>query len=122
MFILQALKSSNASKKEYTVGDIVNLMSVDCQRIQDALQYQFEVLSFFVMMIAGLVLVWEEMGVATLGGVGVIVLIAVSNVVFGKLNQGYQGITIALKSKRIGVLKEVLNGIKVKKNEKEWAF
>ena len=104
---------SNASKKDYTVGDIVNLMSVDCQRIQDAFQFQYEIVSFFTMIGLGLFLVWQEMGVATMGSVGVIIAIAVLNVWFGKLQQVYQAIILALKSSRIRLLKEVLSGIKV---------
>ena len=104
---------SNASNKDYTVGDIVNLMSVDCQRIQDAFQFQYEIVSFFTMIGLGLFLVWQEMGVATMGSVGVIVVIAVLNVWFGKLQQVYQAIILALKSSRIRLLKEMLSGIKV---------
>ncbi len=33
--MLQALTMSNEARKEVTVGEIVNLMSVDAQRLQD---------------------------------------------------------------------------------------
>ena len=35
----QSLTISNEAKKESTVGEIVNLMSVDCQRMQDVVGY-----------------------------------------------------------------------------------
>jgi len=34
--MLQALTMSNEARKTTTVGEIVNLMSVDAQRLQDA--------------------------------------------------------------------------------------
>ena len=33
--VLQALRMSSEAKKESTVGEIVNLMAVDAQRVQD---------------------------------------------------------------------------------------
>lgn len=104
---------SNAAKNQYTIGDIVNLMSVDCQRIQDAFMFQYEILSFFVTLGAGLYLIWNQMGVATFGSVAVIIVITVLNIFFGKLQQKYQSVILSLKSSRIKLLNEVLNGIKV---------
>ena len=104
---------SNASKKDYTVGDIVNLMSVDCQRVQDSFQFLYEIIPFFFMMSLGLFLIWQEMGTATLGSFVVIVVIAILNICFGKLQERFQVMVLALKSSRIRLLREVLSGIKV---------
>ncbi|KAK3095411.1 hypothetical protein FSP39_014366 [Pinctada imbricata] len=111
----KALTMSNASKKNYSVGDIVNLMSVDCQRLQDAFQFQYEIVSFFVMIALGLYLIWIEMGLSTVGSLVVIVVVAIIQIWFGKLQEVYQIIILKLKSSRIRLLKEVLNGIKVLK-------
>ncbi|XP_062585186.1 multidrug resistance-associated protein 1-like, partial [Saccostrea cucullata] len=111
----KSLTMNNAAKSHYTIGDIVSLMSVDCQRIQDAFMFQYEVLSFLFMLALGLYLIWNQMGVATLGSVAVIIIISALNIVFGKLQQKYQGIILALKSSRIKLLNEVLSGIKVLK-------
>ncbi|XP_062605644.1 multidrug resistance-associated protein 1-like, partial [Saccostrea cucullata] len=115
MIYQKSLTMSNAAKSHYTIGDIVNLMSVDCQRIQDAFMFQYQILSFFFMMVLGLYLIWSQMGVATLGSVAVIIIISALNILFGKLQQKYQGIILALKSSRIKLLNEVLSGIKVLK-------
>lgn len=104
---------SNAAKSEYTVGDIVNLMSVDCQRIQDAITFQFELVSFFVVTSFSLYLIWNQMGVATLGCIAVIIVISLVNMYLGKLQEKYQRSLLTLKSSRIKLLNEVLNGIKV---------
>ncbi|KAK3094622.1 hypothetical protein FSP39_004144, partial [Pinctada imbricata] len=111
----KALTMSNASKKNYTVGDIVNLMSVDCQRVQNGFQLQYEVVSFFVMVGLGLYLVWIEMGLATLGCMAAILIVAGLNILMGKIQQKIQLAILKMKSSRIRLLKEVLNGIKVLK-------
>jgi len=38
-YIAQALLITNSARKESTVGEIVNLMSVDAQRFQDLMSY-----------------------------------------------------------------------------------
>ena len=38
---------SNSARKTSTVGEIVSLMSVDCQRIQDAFTYSAFIASLF---------------------------------------------------------------------------
>ncbi|XP_056002528.1 multidrug resistance-associated protein 1-like isoform X2 [Ostrea edulis] len=113
MIYQKSLMLSNAAKSEYTVGDIVNLMSVDCQRIQDAITFQFELVSFFVVISFSLYLIWNQMGVATLGCIAVIIVISLVNMYLGKLQEKYQWSLLTLKSSRIKLLNEVLNGIKV---------
>jgi hypothetical protein len=35
LFVLQCLRISNSVKQQYTTGEIVSLVSVECQRIQE---------------------------------------------------------------------------------------
>ena len=48
--------------KTTTVGEIVNLMSVDCQRIQDAFLFSFYIVLIFVIIIIATVQLWDLMG------------------------------------------------------------
>ena len=52
------------SKSENTnaVGDIVNLMSVDCQRIQDSLFFSHYCVTFFLMLGGAIALLWNTLG------------------------------------------------------------
>ena len=58
---LQALTLSR-SDTTTSVGDIVNLMSVDCQRIQDSLFYTYYVVSFLIAIVCVVYLLWTTMG------------------------------------------------------------
>ncbi|XP_053400725.1 multidrug resistance-associated protein 1-like isoform X1 [Mercenaria mercenaria] len=106
---------SNSAKKTSTVGEIVNLMAVDCQRIQDSITLSHHVISIpFVTSIAMLQL-WYLIGPATFSGIGVIIVMIILNGILGRWQQGLQGLVLGYKSNRIKILNEIINGIKVLK-------
>ena len=101
-------------RKDYTVGEVVNLVSVDCQRIQDAFTYATEILSFFVIIIVGVYELWAVMGTATLGCLLVIAILTCLNALFGKLQQKYMMNILYYKGKRCKLLNEIIFGMKVR--------
>ncbi|XP_060602679.1 multidrug resistance-associated protein 1-like isoform X1 [Ruditapes philippinarum] len=106
---------SNSAKKSSTVGEIVNLMAVDCQRIQDSITLSHHVISIpFVTSIAMLQL-WYLIGFATFSGIGVIIVMIILNGILGRRQQWLQGLVLGYKSNRIKILNEIINGIKVLK-------
>ena len=52
--------------KTTTVGEIVNLMSVDCQRIQDSFLFSFYIVTLFVIIVVATAQLWDLMGTLTL--------------------------------------------------------
>ncbi|XP_033725081.1 multidrug resistance-associated protein 1-like [Pecten maximus] len=111
----KSLRMSNSVKKDFTVGEIVNLMSVDCQRIQDAFAFHHWIFSFFSITGIGLYLVWNEMGDGIYGCIVIVVIFTILNVYFGQLQERYQQGLLKLKGSRMKLLNEVLGGIKVLK-------
>ncbi|KAJ8311733.1 hypothetical protein KUTeg_011088 [Tegillarca granosa] len=109
----KSLTMSNKAKKNYTIGEIVNLMSVDCLRIQDAFMFSYNIMLFPVAMVVGIFELWAVMDTSTLASIIVIIIIGLINAVFGKLQEYYQQRALFLKGKRIKLLNEVLNGIKM---------
>lgn len=107
------MKVSSSVRKDYTVGEVVNLVSVDCQRMQDAFTYSHEILSFFFVLTVGVYELWNVMGASTLGCLLVIVILTFFNVLFGKLQQGYLRNILYYKGKRCKLLNEIIFGIKV---------
>lgn len=53
---------SNESRKTTTVGEIVNLMSVDAQRLQDATGYLWMVWSAPLQIIIAVYMLWGILG------------------------------------------------------------
>lgn len=61
-FHCQALLISSSSKKESTVGEIVNLMSVDAQRFMDLMAYINMLWSAPFQIALALYFLWEHLG------------------------------------------------------------
>lgn len=61
-----------------------------------------------------MVQLWMLMGVAMFGGLAVVLIAVVINGILGRLQQRLQRQILGYKSKRIKILNEVINGIKVK--------
>jgi ATP-binding cassette subfamily C (CFTR/MRP) protein 1 len=53
---------TNEARKGSTVGEIVNLMSVDCQRLQDITGYLWMVWSAPLQIALALALLWGQLG------------------------------------------------------------
>ncbi|KAF5404162.1 Multidrug resistance-associated protein 1 [Paragonimus heterotremus] len=99
----KALKLSNTARKVATVGEIVNLMSVDAQRLQDAAIMIHMAWSAPVLIIVSLVLIYVLLGWAVLAGFLLAVLIIPVNV--------FQ--MMKVKDERIKLLEQTFTGIKV---------
>ncbi|XP_033725322.1 multidrug resistance-associated protein 1-like [Pecten maximus] len=111
----KSLLMSNSVKKDFTVGEIVNLMSVDCQRIQDAFAFLQWIFAIFAISGIGLYLVWDSMGDGLYGCIVIVVILSVLNIYFGQLQEKYQQGILKFKSNRMKLFNEILNGIKVLK-------
>lgn len=78
---LQALTVSNATRKEFTVGETVNLMSADAQRFMDFANFVHQLWSAPVQIALSILFLWQELGPSVLAGVGVMVLLIPINAV-----------------------------------------
>ncbi|XP_013389987.1 multidrug resistance-associated protein 1 [Lingula anatina] len=111
----KSLRLSNESRKNSTVGQIVNLMSVDAQKLQEAPFFLHMIWSCPLSIIISVALVWQYLGPATLAGVMVILLMLPVNFYFGNKIRYNQVLQMGKKDIRIKCLNEILNGIKVLK-------
>lgn len=109
----KALKISNAARKESTVGEIVNLMSVDTQRLMDLVAYLNMVWSAPLQIIVSLYFLWETLGPSVLAGVAVMILmIPINGWLTGKVKTLHIQ-QMKNKDGRVKLMSEILSGIKV---------
>jgi len=102
-----------SSKK--SSGEIVNLMSVDAQRMQDLMSYFAMLISAPYQMALSLYFLWVQIGPAVFAGVAVMVLIVpLTGLVAAKSRKLQKGL-MTIKDERIKVTNEVLAGIKILK-------
>ncbi|KAM6155275.1 multidrug resistance-associated protein 1 isoform 1-T1 [Rhynchocyon petersi] len=111
----KALVITNAARKSSTVGEIVNLMSVDAQRFMDLATYLNMIWSAPLQVILALSLLWMNLGASVLAGVAVMILMVPLNAVMAMKTKTYQVAHMKSKDNRIKLMNEILNGIKVLK-------
>ena len=84
---------SNSSRKESTAGEIVNLMSVDAQRLQDLLPYLNTLWSGPFQIVIALVFLHNELGNSVFAGLAVMVtLIPINGVIAKKAYKSQVGV------------------------------
>uniref|UniRef100_A0A8C9ZRY3 Multidrug resistance-associated protein 1 n=1 Tax=Sander lucioperca TaxID=283035 RepID=A0A8C9ZRY3_SANLU len=111
----KALVISSAARRTSTVGEIVNLMSVDAQRFMDLITYINMIWSAPLQVALALYFLWQNLGPSVLAGVAVMVLMVPINAVIAMKTKTYQVAQMKSKDNRIKLMNEMLNGIKVLK-------
>ncbi|XP_064419000.1 canalicular multispecific organic anion transporter 1 [Latimeria chalumnae] len=111
----KALSVSNATRKEYTVGETVNLMAADAQRFMDLTNFIHLLWSSPLQIILAIVFLWKELGPSVMAGVGVVVLFIPVNSVLAMKSKKLQMKNMSFKDKRMKLMNGILNGIKILK-------
>uniref|UniRef100_UPI00398E4C36 multidrug resistance-associated protein 1 n=1 Tax=Pristiophorus japonicus TaxID=55135 RepID=UPI00398E4C36 len=111
----KALVISNAARKTSTVGEIVNLMSVDAQKFMDLITYLNMIWSAPLQVILAMYFLWQNLGPSVLAGVAVMILLVPINGVIAMKTKNLQVTQMKEKDNRIKLMNEILNGIRVLK-------
>ncbi|KAF7380118.1 hypothetical protein HZH66_014473 [Vespula vulgaris] len=111
----KAMRMSNSARKESTLGEIVNLMSVDAQRFMDLTAYINMIWSAPLQIVLALSFLWEKLGPAVLAGLAVMIVLIPINALIANKVKTLQIRQMKDKDERVKLMNEVLNGIKVLK-------
>ncbi|KAJ8283939.1 hypothetical protein COCON_G00027890 [Conger conger] len=111
----KSLVITNAAKRTSTVGEIVNLMSVDAQRFMDLTTFLNMLWSAPLQIILALYFLWQNLGPSVLAGVAVMILLIPLNAAIAVKTRAFQVEQMQYKDARIKLMNEILNGIKVLK-------
>lgn len=104
---------NNQARKGATVGEIVNLMSVDTENIQNMIPYLWGCWSSVLQIGVCLYFLYDTVKYAMFAGLGFLILLFPFNGVIMNMMQKLQKAKMKEKDNRIKLLTEVLNGIKV---------
>ncbi|CAC5393002.1 ABCC1 [Mytilus coruscus] len=110
----KSLTMNSDAKKETMLGQIVSLMSVDCQHLQDMFTYLSTVMSVPVQVAIGMYLLWGTLGISCLAGLGVLLLLIPLNSFVAARQLTLTADVLALKGERIKLMNQILNGMKGK--------
>ncbi|XP_029376380.1 ATP-binding cassette sub-family C member 2 isoform X2 [Echeneis naucrates] len=111
----KALLVSNDTRKESTVGETVNLMSADAQRFNDVTNFIHLLWSCPLQIILSIAFLWLELGPSVLAGLAVMVLMVPVNGLLATKARKIQIENMKYKDKRLKIINEILNGIKILK-------
>ncbi|XP_037321898.2 canalicular multispecific organic anion transporter 1 [Pungitius pungitius] len=111
----KALVVSNDTRKESTVGETVNLISADAQRFNDVTNFIHLLWSCPLQIVLSIVFLWFELGPSVLAGLAVMVLMGPINGLLAAKARKIQIENMKFKDKRMKIMNEILNGIKILK-------
>ncbi|EEC13294.1 multidrug resistance protein, putative [Ixodes scapularis] len=111
----KTLRLSSESQKVYTIGELINLISVDADRIFKLSITFGYVASGVPLIIITLILLWQYLGVACLAGVVVMLVIMPVVAIAVSFGNKYQTAQMKLKDKRLNTMAEMLSSVKVLK-------
>ncbi|XP_015787127.1 canalicular multispecific organic anion transporter 2-like [Tetranychus urticae] len=111
----KSLRLSGLGRRDYTSGEIVNIMAVDTQRIIDYVNIINVLWSAPVQICLSVTLLWFQLGVASIAGLIFMTALVPLNACIRGAIKNYQIKVMAEKDKRSKMVSEVLNGMKVLK-------
>ncbi|BFZ06670.1 hypothetical protein BsWGS_09709 [Bradybaena similaris] len=109
----KCLKLSNKALGETTTGQIVNLMSNDVNRFDQAVVFLHFLWVGPLQAIAVLVILWHELGPSVLAGFFVLLLLIPVQGFMGKLFSKLRHKTAIHTDERVKVMNEIISGMRV---------
>ncbi|KAI1309356.1 Multidrug resistance-associated protein 1 [Halotydeus destructor] len=106
---------SPESKAKYSSGQITNLMSIDTEKIKAMLMYLDNPWSVPLKIAIAMYLVWAQLGLPSLAGFAVFLLVIPVYIVILKPWYKYLRDALTFKDKRAKVMNELLTGIRIVK-------
>nr|XP_042911624.1 multidrug resistance-associated protein 1-like [Parasteatoda tepidariorum] len=103
---------SPVARKEFTSGSISNLLSVDIQRLTYFTYYCADLLTSPIRIVIILVIMWQYIGIATLGGLAVIIILLPVGYFVSRYSEKFTDEQMKVKDTRLKFMNEILSGIK----------
>ena len=110
---MQMLVLTGKAYETRTVGEIVNLMSIDAHKFIETLSYLHLIWSGPLQIIVALVLLYWTMGIAIIAGLGVLLLLLPFTLLVYLLGRYFQTKLMKAKDKRLKMISSIISGIKV---------
>ncbi|KAG9334968.1 hypothetical protein JZ751_006191, partial [Albula glossodonta] len=110
-----SLVITSAARRTCTVGEIVNLVSADTQKLMDFVVYFNAVWLAPIEIALCLFFLWQHLGPSALAGIATVILIFPLNGFIAKKRSKLQEVQMKYMDGRIKLMNEILNGIKILK-------
>ena len=111
----KTFKLTSGARRERSIGESVNLMQIDSQRLQDVIQNLNLLWSSPLTIVLSLYSLWGILGPSCMAGLTVMVLLIPTNALLGSRMKRFQRENMKLKDTRMKTMNEILDGMKVLK-------
>nr|CAD7441508.1 unnamed protein product [Timema bartmani] len=111
----KALRLSSTARKDRTVGEIVNLMAVDAQRLMDICLHVNLIWSAPIQIGLAVYFLWDLLGASVLAGLAVMIILIPVNSAIANQMKKLQVRQMKYKDNRVKMMNEILCGIRVLK-------
>ncbi|KAG0073766.1 Multidrug resistance-associated protein 1, partial [Podila epicladia] len=115
MIYRKSLKLSPNARRETTVGEISNHMSVDAERISQAVTYIPGIVSAPFEICVGMWMLYRQLGPSAFTGLGVVLMIIPIQTLIGKTLNTAKDKKLEAMDSRVRLMNEILSSIKIVK-------
>ncbi|XP_074562078.1 ABC transporter C family member 3-like isoform X2 [Curcuma longa] len=106
---------SSRSKQSRSSGEVINLMSVDADRIGLFTWYMHDLWLVPLQVALALLILYANLGLASVASLVATVLVMLANVPIGKMQEKYQGKVMECKDTRMKATSEILRNMRILK-------
>ncbi|XP_009863211.1 PREDICTED: multidrug resistance-associated protein 1-like, partial [Apaloderma vittatum] len=111
----KALTLANSSRRSYTTGEIVNLMSADAQQLMELTVNINLLWSAPFQIVMAVLFLCKELGPSVLAGIAVLLLVIPINALVAAKMKKLKKSQMSYSDQRVKLLSEMLHGIKILK-------
>ncbi|XP_020206365.2 ABC transporter C family member 3 isoform X1 [Cajanus cajan] len=115
MIYTKGLTLSCQSKEGHSTGEIINLMTVDAERICEFSWYMHQPWLCVLQVALALFILYRSVGVASLAALAATVIVMLVNLPVASLQEKFQGKVMEFKDKRMKATSETLNNMRILK-------
>ncbi|KAL8239031.1 hypothetical protein R6Q59_015598 [Mikania micrantha] len=115
MIYHKGLTLSSQSKQGQSNGEIINFMAVDADRISDFSKYMHSTWLIIVQVGLALAILYKNIGISSLATLVATVVVMISNIPLGSLQEKFQEKLMQCKDKRMKTTSEILKNMRILK-------
>uniref|UniRef100_A0A2N9EG28 ABC-type xenobiotic transporter n=1 Tax=Fagus sylvatica TaxID=28930 RepID=A0A2N9EG28_FAGSY len=115
MIYNKGLTLSCQSKQDRSSGEIINLMTVDAERIGDFGWFMHDPWMVLVQVAIALLILYKNLGLASIAALVATVLVMLANYPLGKLEEKFQDKIMESKDRRMKATSEILRNMRILK-------
>ncbi|KAJ1441278.1 P-loop containing nucleoside triphosphate hydrolase [Sesbania bispinosa] len=111
----KSLTLSCQSKQGHTTGEIINLMTVDAERVGDFSVQLHDLWLVVPQVLIGLLILYKNLELASISGFVATVIVMLGNIPLGSIQEKFQDKLMESKDKRMKTTSEILRNMKILK-------